>query len=117
MEVQDRESLGRWEGLGSRDAISRTEAMENIRQDVMRRVETIRPITSLAPASKSPPKSDLNDILAHLLMLTKRCPFDDVKEQCVRILQGVQASLSGRRQFRAMGPPRSHSRSPLTSAL
>ncbi|KAF3849928.1 hypothetical protein F7725_019647 [Dissostichus mawsoni] len=90
MEVQDRESLGRWEGLGSRDAISRTEAMENIRQDVMRRVETIRPITSLAPASKSPPKSDLNDILAHLLMLTKRCPFDDVKEQCVRILQGVQ---------------------------
>ncbi|KAJ4928765.1 hypothetical protein JOQ06_004391 [Pogonophryne albipinna] len=117
MEVQDRESLGRWEELGSRDAISRTEAMENIRQDVMRRVETIRPIATLAPASKSPLKSDLNDILAHLLMLTKRCPFDDVKEQCVRILQGVQASLSGRRQFHAMGPPRSHSRSPLTSAL
>lgn len=29
----------------------------------------------------------------------------------------LQASLSGRRQFHATGPPRSHSRSPLTSAL
>ncbi|KAK5852893.1 hypothetical protein PBY51_006728 [Eleginops maclovinus] len=101
MEVQDRESLGRWEGLGSRDASSRTEAMENIRQDVMRRVETIRPISTMAPscpASKSPPKSDLNDILAHVLMLTKRCPFDDVKEQCVRLLQGVQVGDSYRNQ-------------------
>ncbi|KAF1376676.1 hypothetical protein PFLUV_G00213950 [Perca fluviatilis] len=93
MEVQDQESLGRWDRLGSRDAISRAKAMENICQDVMRQVEAIRPIPSLAlspPASGSPPKSDLNDILAHLLMLSKRCPYDDVKERCVRLLQGVQ---------------------------
>ncbi|XP_074472643.1 sestrin-1 isoform X1 [Sebastes fasciatus] len=93
MEVQDQESLGMWNGLGSRDAISRTEVMESIRQDVMRKVEAIRPIPSLAPsppASGSPPNSDLNDTLAHLLMLSKQCPFDDVKERCVRLLRGVQ---------------------------
>lgn len=97
MEVQDQESLGMWNGLGSRDAISRTEVMESIRQDVMRKVEAIRPIPSLAPsppASGSPPNSDLNDTLAHLLMLSKRCPFDDVKERCVRLLRGVQVGDS-----------------------
>ncbi|KAK9531488.1 hypothetical protein VZT92_010910 [Zoarces viviparus] len=93
MEVQVQE-LGRWNGLGSRDAISRSEAMENIRQDVMRKVEDIRPIPPSPPASGSPPNSDLNDILTHLLMLSKRCPFDDVKERCIRLLQGVQVGDS-----------------------
>lgn len=97
MDVQDQETLGRWDGLGSRDAISRTEAMDNICQNVMRKVEVIRPIPSLAPsppASGSPPNSDLNNTLAHLLMLSKRCPFDDVRERCVRLLQGVQVGDS-----------------------
>lgn len=97
MEVQDQESLGRWDGLGSRDVSSRTEAMENICQDVMRKVEAIGPVPALAPsppASGSPPNSDLNDILAHLLMLSKRCPFEDVKEQCIRLLQAVQVGSS-----------------------
>lgn len=93
MEVQDQESLGRWDGLGSRDAISRTEALENICQNVMRKVEAIRPIPSLnlsPPASGSPPNSDLNSTLAHLLMLSKQCPFDDVRERCSQLLQDVQ---------------------------
>lgn len=97
MEVQDQESLGRWVGLGSRDTISRTEAMENIRQEVMRKAEAIGPIPSsaLSPsASGSPPNSDLNDILTHLLMLSKRCPFEDVRERCIRLLQAVQVGDS-----------------------
>lgn len=93
MEVLEQESLGRWDGLGSRDAISRVEAMENIRQVVMKKVEAIKPIPSGAPsppASGCPPSSDLNDILAHLLMLSKRCPFEDVRERSSRLLQSVQ---------------------------
>ncbi|TKS75585.1 hypothetical protein D9C73_009731 [Collichthys lucidus] len=97
MEMQEQESLGRWDGLGSRDAISRTEAMDNICQVVMSKVEAIRPIPSQAvspPASGSPPNSDLNDTLAHLLMLSKRCPFEDVKKRCVGLLQSVQAGAA-----------------------
>ncbi|XP_074541426.1 sestrin-1 isoform X1 [Halichoeres trimaculatus] len=91
MDVLDQESLGRWDGLASRDAISRNEAMENISQEVMRKVEVIKPIPPSSPTpSGSPPNSDLNDILAHLLMLSKRCPFEDVRERCLRLLQGVQ---------------------------
>lgn len=93
MDVQDQESLRRWDGLGSRDASSRNAAMENIRQEVIRRVEDIGPIPASsprAPALGSPPSSDLNDILAHLLMLSKQCPFEDVRERCVRLLQAVQ---------------------------
>ena len=96
MEVQDQESLGRWDGLGSRDATSRTEAMENICQVVMRKVEAIGPILSQAPASGSPHNSDLNDILAHLLMLSKRCPFEDVRVRCARLLQAIQVGKSYR---------------------
>lgn len=93
MEVQDQESLGRWDGLGSRDASSRTAAMDHIGQDVMRKIDAIGPILASAPlpaALGCPPNSDLNDILAHLLMLSKRCPFEDVRERCIRLLQAVQ---------------------------
>ncbi|XP_041831141.1 sestrin-1 isoform X1 [Melanotaenia boesemani] len=93
MEMQDQESLGRWDRLGSRDTSSRTDAMEYICQEVMKKVETIGPITALVPsppASGSPPKSDLNDTLAHLLMLSKRCPFEDIRERCVQLLREVQ---------------------------
>lgn len=97
MEVQEQESLGRWDGLGSRDTILRIEAMESIRQAVMRKVEAIKPLPSGAvspPASGSPPNSDLNDILAHLLMLSKRCPFEDVRERSSRLLQAIQVGDS-----------------------
>lgn len=96
MEVLDQESLGRWDGLGSRDASSRSQAMDNICQEVMRKVETIGPIPSLAPspvALVSPSNSDLNDVLAHLLMLSKRCPFEDVRGRCIQLLQDVQVRL------------------------
>lgn len=97
MEVQDQESLGRWDGLGSRDASSRTAAMEHIRQEVMRKVEAIGPIpasTPVSPALGTLPNSDLNDILAHLLMLSRRCPFEDVKERCIQLLKAVQVGDS-----------------------
>eukprot|EP00064_Thunnus_orientalis_P010107 superscaffoldBa00001340_g10133 len=97
MEVQDQESLGRWDGLGSRDASSRSAAMEHIGQEVMKKVEAIGPIPAsplLPPALGSLPNSDLNDILAHLLMLSRRCPFEDVKERCIRLLKAVQLSSS-----------------------
>ncbi|KAM4632964.1 sestrin-1 isoform 1-T1 [Polymixia lowei] len=92
MDVQDQESMGRWDGLGSRDASSRDAAMEHIRQEVMRRVEDIGPISALAPLppASASPSSDLNAILARLLMLSKRCPFEDVRERCIWILQTVQ---------------------------
>ena len=97
MEVQDQESLGRWDGLGSRDASSRSAAMEHIGQEVMKKVEAIGPIPAsppLPPALGSLPNSDLNDILAHLLMLSRRCPFEDVKERCIRLLKAVQVGDS-----------------------
>lgn len=96
MEVQEQESLGRWDRLGSRDAISRTEAMENIQQVVMRKVEAIKPIPSgaLSPPALGALNTDLNTILAHLLMLSKRCPFEDVRERSVRLLQAVQVGDS-----------------------
>lgn len=95
MEVQDQESLGRWDGLGSRDASSRTAAMEHIRQEVMKKIEAIRPLPASAPSPPaSPPNSDLNDVLAHLLMLSRRCPYEDVKERCIRLLKAVQVGDS-----------------------
>lgn len=93
MEVQDQDSLGRWDGLSSRDASSRDAAMEHIQQEVLSKVEGIVPIPSPAPsspASGSPQRSDLNDILAHLLMLSKRCPFEDVRVRSLHLLQTVQ---------------------------
>lgn len=95
MEVQEQESLGRWDGLCSRDATSRTETMENIRQVVIKKVEAIKPIPSGAwSPTGSPPNSDLNEILAHLLMLSKRCPFEDVRARSGQLLQAVQVGGS-----------------------
>lgn len=93
MDIQDQDATARWEALGSRDARSRGTAMEHISQEVMRRVESIGPIPATIPsplATAGHPTSDLNDILARLLMLSKRCPFDDVRERCVWLLQNVQ---------------------------
>ncbi|MED6263014.1 hypothetical protein CHARACLAT_000089 [Characodon lateralis] len=85
--------MGRWDGLCSRDASSRAEAMEFISQEVMRKVEAIGPIKAAnrsSPAPGSPPNSDLNGILVQLLMLSRRCPFEDVRERCAQLLQDIQ---------------------------
>ncbi|XP_067097409.1 sestrin-1 isoform X1 [Osmerus mordax] len=90
---EDQEAAGRWDALGSRDASSRDAAMEHIRQEVMRKVESIGPMPVSEPSTPSgtgQTTSDLNDVLARLLMLSKRCPFVDVKERCLWLLQSVQ---------------------------
>ncbi|KAJ8270617.1 hypothetical protein GJAV_G00117190 [Gymnothorax javanicus] len=90
MDVTD--SAGRWDALASKDENSREVAMESIGQEVMKCVENIGPI-EVVP---SPPDSaavsliELNTILARLLMLSKRCPYADVREKCARVLQSVQ---------------------------
>ncbi|XP_067273750.1 sestrin-1 isoform X1 [Pseudorasbora parva] len=91
MDVRD--SAGRWDALASRDSSSRHAAMELIHQEVMKRIENIEPI--LDPQSSSPAmddslSSDLNSLLAHVLMLSKRCPYEDVREKCICLLQRVQ---------------------------
>ncbi|MEQ2170893.1 hypothetical protein GOODEAATRI_005057 [Goodea atripinnis] len=91
--MQGQESMGRWDGLCSRDASSRAEAMEFICQEVMRKVEAIGPIKAANPSSPAPgsrPNTDLNGILVQLLMLSRRCPFEDVRERCAQLLQDIQ---------------------------
>ncbi|XDV42325.1 hypothetical protein PO909_011005 [Leuciscus waleckii] len=94
MDVRD--SAGRWDALGSRDSSFRHAAMELIHQEVMRRIENIGPIPG--PQSSSPPamdalSSDLNSLLAHVLMLSKRCPYEDVRKKCICLLQMVQVGI------------------------
>ncbi|XP_015205820.1 sestrin-1 isoform X3 [Lepisosteus oculatus] len=92
MEGIVRLAAGRWDGLGSRDANSREAAMENIRQDVMSRAEKIGPVCGVPRTPGSPARSpdDLNDMLARLLMLSRRCPHADVRERSDCVLRSVQ---------------------------
>ena len=86
-DVQD--PLARWDALCSRDRSSREATMEVINQEVLRRAEGIGP---LSPGAATCPSqaADLNDMLARILMFSKRCPFGDVREKCSGILQSVQ---------------------------
>ncbi len=92
MDVRD--AAGRWDALGSRDSNSRHAAMELIHQEVMKRIEAMWPIPDLQ--SSSPPatdeslSSDINALLAHVLMLSKRCPYEDIRKKCMCLLQKVQ---------------------------
>ncbi|XP_058248084.1 sestrin-1 isoform X1 [Hemibagrus wyckioides] len=94
MDVRDGTAV--WEALASRDSGSRDAAMEHIEQDVKRKVESIGPFlkssssSSLSLSSHPGTAQDLNYVLARLLMLSKRCPYGDVRERCVWLLQGVQ---------------------------
>ncbi len=96
MDVRD--AAGRWDALGSRDSSSRHAAMEFIHQEVMKRIETMGPIPD--PQSSSPPamddslSRDLNALLAHVLMLSKRCPYEDIRKKCMCLLQKVQVGTS-----------------------
>ncbi|KPP77461.1 hypothetical protein Z043_103110 [Scleropages formosus] len=93
MDVEDSE--GSWEALGSRDPVSREAAMENIRQEVMRRVQNTGPAQEnpSSPGAAGTCPSDLNHMLARLLMLSQRCPHADVREKCAGTLQSIQPNL------------------------
>lgn len=88
----------RWDGLCSRDASARGGALENIKQLVLKKSEAM----ALDQGSASPPAAErllpsgnsapgeLNQMLARLLTLSKRCPFRDVREKTEAILKHVQ---------------------------
>ncbi|XP_012038046.1 sestrin-1 isoform X3 [Ovis aries] len=86
----------RWDGLCSRDSTTRETALENIRQIIVRKTECLRlvketPYRSPADGLSNAVSLDgLNKLLAHLLMLSKRCPFKDVREKSEFILKSVQ---------------------------
>ncbi|XP_064145619.1 sestrin-1 isoform X3 [Loxodonta africana] len=85
----------RWDGLCSRDSSTREIALENIRQIILRKTEYFRSVkeTPHRPShelSNAVSSDGLNKLLAHLLMLSKRCPFKDVREKSEFILKSVQ---------------------------
>lgn len=85
----------RWDGLCSRDSTVRETALENIRQIILRKTEYLRSVkeTPYCPSdglSNAVSLDGLNKLLAHLLMLSKRCPFKDVREKSEFILKSVQ---------------------------
>lgn len=96
MDVMDvRDGAAAWEALASRDSCSRDAAMEHIEQEVKRKVESIGPIMKSSSSSTSSSLSprtaeDLNCVLARVLMLSKRCPYTDVRERCIWLLRSVQ---------------------------
>lgn len=96
--MEEGENEVRWDGLCSRDAATRETALEHIRQVVLRKTECLRfaPETPHRPLDGHHPSAvaadGLNKLLAHLLMLSKRCPFKDVREKSECILQCVQVS-------------------------
>lgn len=85
----------RWDGLCSRDSTTRETALENIKQTILRKTEYLRSVkeTPLRPSdglSNAVSLDGLNKLLAHLLMLSKRCPFKDVREKTEFLLKSVQ---------------------------
>ncbi|XP_037750525.1 sestrin-1 isoform X6 [Chelonia mydas] len=95
--MEEREGEVRWDGLCSRDASTRDAALENIRQAVLRRTAQISPVKEDPPPESSEGRltsatalDRLNEMLARLLMLSKRCPFRDVREKSESILKNVQ---------------------------
>ncbi|XP_053153771.1 sestrin-1 isoform X5 [Hemicordylus capensis] len=112
--MADRDGEVRWDGLCSRDAGSRDSALENIRQAVLKKSEAIALIKeniSPPPAaaeglllpSANKARGVLNEMLARLLMLSKRCPFRDVREKSGAILVNVQVQELGIRIPRPLG--------------
>ena len=97
--MAERENEVRWDGLCSRDSTTRETALENIRQIIVRKTEGLRLVkeTPYRPAdglSNAVSLDELNKLLAHLLMLSKRCPFKDVREKSEFILKSVQVRKS-----------------------
>lgn len=90
----------RWDGLCSRDSTTRETALENIRQIILRKTEYLRSVKETPYRSSEDgllnavSLDGLNKLLAHLLMLSKRCPFKDVREKSEFILKSVQVRES-----------------------
>ncbi|XP_018419246.1 PREDICTED: sestrin-1 isoform X2 [Nanorana parkeri] len=76
-----------WEGLYNKDPQIRQVAMQNIREDMQTRVDLTAPVMK---EMDFPGYSDLNQNLARLLMLSKRCPFPDVRQKSLEVLNLIQ---------------------------
>lgn len=109
--MEEREGEVRWDGLCSRDAATRAAALDTIGQAVLRRTETIAPVAAVPPTRAAdgllvPAARDgLSEVLARLLMLSKRCPFPDVREKSEAILSGVQVSTAYPTSAEGRGTP------------
>ncbi|NWY11790.1 SESN1 protein, partial [Aphelocoma coerulescens] len=88
--MEEREGEVRWDGLCSRDAAARAAALDTIGQAVLRRAESIASGAAAEGLPVPAARDGLGEVLARLLMLSKRCPFPDVREQSEAILSGVQ---------------------------
>ncbi|NXO89386.1 SESN1 protein, partial [Certhia brachydactyla] len=88
--MEEREGEVRWDGLCSRDAAARDAALDTIGQAVLRRAESIASGAAGDGLPVPAARDGLGEALARLLMLSKRCPFPDVREKSEAILSGVQ---------------------------
>ncbi|XP_063245844.1 sestrin-1 isoform X1 [Prinia subflava] len=88
--MEEREGEVRWDGLCSRDAAARDAALDTIGQAVLRRAESIASGAAADGLPVPAARDGLGEALARLLMLSKRCPFPDVREKSEAILSGVQ---------------------------
>ncbi|XP_032539581.1 sestrin-1 isoform X1 [Chiroxiphia lanceolata] len=88
--MEERDGEVRWDGLCSRDAAARAAALDTIGQTVLRRAESIAPAAAADGLPALAARDGLGEALARLLMLSKRCPFPDVREKSEAILGGVQ---------------------------
>ncbi|XP_062344708.1 sestrin-1 isoform X1 [Cinclus cinclus] len=88
--MEEREGEVRWDALCSRDAAARDAALDTIGQAVLRRAECIASGAAADGLPVPAARDGLGEALARLLMLSKRCPFPDVREKSEAILSGVQ---------------------------
>ncbi|NWW02116.1 SESN1 protein, partial [Oreocharis arfaki] len=88
--MEEREGEVRWDGLCSRDAAARDAVLDTIGQAVLRRAESIASGAATDGLPVPAARDGLGEALARLLMLSKRCPFPDVREKSEAILSGVQ---------------------------
>eukprot|EP00061_Rhincodon_typus_P002663 g18150.t1 len=96
--MEDSDGSGRWDGLCSRDANLREVALDGVRQLVLSLSEKAGPTNGKppppapvhGPAAALRPADGLDHYLVRLLLLSRRCPFSDVRDKCGAILQAVQ---------------------------
>lgn len=93
--MEEREGELRWDGLCSRDAATRAAALDNVGQAVLRRSQSVAPGRAAAGLPAAAVRDGLSEALVRLLMLSKRCPFRDVRERSEAILSGVQVGAAG----------------------